>query len=155
MTGMSCGASRFIMLLMALVVLLGAFGCTPSPQRKAAGTYELDHESARQDLQARIESEADAARKELLRFSLSRLEELSMTVTLHADLTAAATYRLDEEVVSGRGTWTINGDAVSITITRDGDDAPDTVRGRVDGDTIVIQPDEGAALPFRIVLRKQ
>src|SRR5690606_4015002 len=127
-------------------------GCE-SAEEVAAGTYTLDKESIKASLQKEIDSEGGQGNPMAAAMAQQMIESMTMTLTLDADGTASSNMSMMGQTQNASGTWKIDGDSVSITMAEDGGE-PSTATGKLDGDTLEMQPEGGDEMPFKMIFRK-
>src|SRR5690606_16648927 len=107
-------------------------GCE-SAEEAAAGTYTLDKESIKAEIQKEIDAQGPDANPMALAMAQQMIETMTMTITLNADGTASSSMTMMGQSQSASGTWTLDGDAVAITLSEEGGE-PSTARGKLDGE---------------------
>lgn len=83
----------------------------------------------------------------------SLIDEMQMILTLNPDGSATSTTSLFGESDTVHGTWTADGDLLTIEMEQEGES--DAVLARLDGDSLELIPPEGEELPFRMIMRRQ
>lgn len=135
------------------VSLLQGCGEQASAESRVAGTYELDTDAAKAAMQAEIDQMEDEMEKMGATMMLGMIDSISMTLTLNEDGTANGEMTRDGEPNPATGTWTLDGDSITISMAAEGDE-PDAMSGTVDGDTIRMSGDD-AEMPFDLVFVRQ
>lgn len=155
---MTTCASRVTALLLTLFCIAHVSGCGAS-ESSVAGTYELDKEAVRAAAKAEMEKQAAAEDDDDMAafgatMMLGMIEQMSMTLTLNEDGTAAAVMTMTGETENATGTWSLDGGNISITLAAEGEQ-PDTATGTVEGDTITMASTGDDDMPFNLVFRKK
>ena len=152
---------RVVILTVALVCSMFAVsllqGCSESVSAEArvAGTYELDAAAVKAAMQAEIDQIEDEMEKMGASMMMGMIDSMSITLTLNEDGTANGEMSMMGEATPASGTWTIDGDNITVTMAAEGD-APEAMSGTVDGDTIRLSADdENADMPFDLVFVRQ
>lgn len=143
------------------VALMGLFliasmlqGCGDSAVSKAAGTYELDTAAMRTSMQAEIDKIEDQMEKMGASMMLGMIGEMSITITLNADGTANGVMVMAGEEDPATGSWTLEGNAISITMTPEGESTAETMTGTFEGDTIRLDA-PGEEMPFQMIFKRK
>lgn len=146
------------MLVAAMLLAGGLQACGKSPAMKHAGTWELDIQVVKDAMEAEIAGIEDPDERQAMELGMAMigagmLDAMNMTLVLKADGTASSTTRLMDESQTVHGTWSQDGDSLTIRMTDD--EQSDTVSAVVDGDTLELLPPEGEDMPFRMIMRKR
>lgn len=145
-----------VLTLVMMVMLVGLIsGCGASPMEKVAGTYNIDREAVKKDLQARIDASTDDMQKAQLSFALGMIDEMGFAIMLAANGTVSARVSMMEQESTANGTWTLNGDAISITLKGENEATGNTIHGTVSGNTIMLSPTSDQPMPVGMTLIKQ
>lgn len=142
-------------------LLLGAGslqGCGRSDAPRHAGTWELDTDVVREAMKAEIAAIEDPDERRAMEAGMAMMGEkmldaMSMTLTLNPDGSAASTTRMMDESETIRGTWSAEGDMLTIVMEQGGQSEP--VSARVDGELLELLPPEGRGMPLPMIMRKQ
>lgn len=152
---------RVVILTVALVCSMFAVsllqGCSESVSAEArvAGTYELDAAAVKAAMQAEIDQIEDEMARGVASMALKRFDRMSATVTLNEDGTANSEESRGGEPTLATGTWTLDGDTITITMAAEGGE-PRSMSGSIDGDTMRLSADdENADMPFELVFIRQ
>ena len=148
------------MAMLAAVMLLagGLQACGKSPTMTHAGTWELDIQVVKDAMEAEIARIEDPEERQAMELGMAMigagmLDAMNMTLVLNPDGTASSTTRLLDESQTVQGTWSQDGDTLTIRMTEG--EQSDTVSAVVDGDTLELLPPEGEDMPFRMLMRKR
>ena len=133
-----------LVLCLTVVVMLQACGSNP------AGTYVLDKEAIKVAARAEMEKSDDEAGQIGGEMALGMIDAMNMTITLNADGTAEGSISMMGQTDKATGTWTLDGDKISVTMAGEGE-SPQTMSGTWNGDTIELSDGEQ---PYPIVLKK-
>lgn len=147
--------SVLVVLLMVAVGLASLTGCGGSPMAAVAGTYKLDQESMKKDLQAKIDATEDPGEKMGMQMAMGMFEQMTFSITLNADGTASGVANMMGEDDVATGTWTLDGDAIAITMKGENETVGTTINGTVSGSRITLKPEGEEEMPFNMVLIKQ
>lgn len=118
----------------------------------AAGTYSLDKEAVKAAMQAEIDKIEDPMEKMGASMMLGMIDMMSITITLNEDGTATGTMAMGGDEDPASGSWTLDGNVISITMASEGD-SPETMTGTFDGDTIRLS-DADDEMPFQMVFKR-
>ena len=151
-----------MLLIPALAVLAlfvgGLQGCGQSVDSAHVGTYELDMAMVMEGMREQVAAIEDPEERKAMEMGLAMmgsgmLDNMNMSITLHADGTASSTSSMmgQSETVTGR--WSARGDTVTIEVAQ-GEQA-EAVTGRITGDRLELFPPEEEDIPFRMVLIRQ
>ena len=152
---------RFTILTLAL--LCSAFavsllqGCSEAALSESSvpGTYALDTDAMKAAMQAEIDQIEDEMARGVASMALKRFDRMSATVTLNEDGTANSEESRGGEPTLATGTWTLDGDTITITMAAEGGE-PRSMSGSIDGDTMRLSADdENADMPFELVFIRQ
>ena len=148
------------MAMLAAVMFLagGLQACGKSPTMTHAGTWELDIQVVKDAMEAEIARIEDPEERQAMELGMAMigagmLDAMNMTLVLNPDGTASSTTRLLDESQTVQGTWSQDGDTLTIRMTEG--EQSDTVSAVVDGDTLELLPPEGEDMPFRMIMRKR
>lgn len=139
-------------LFLALLTLILLPGCESAMDR-AAGSYDLDKTQVKAAMQKEIDKLEDPAEKAQMSMMMGMIDAFSMTLTLNADGTATGEMGMGGDSQDATGTWTINGDQVSVTLAAEGEE-PETMSGTLSGDTLKFDPPEEEDVPFDLVFTR-
>lgn len=152
-----------IPLLIAVLttLLLGAGslqGCGRPDAAPHAGTWELDTDVVREAMKAEVAAIEDPDERRAMEAGMAMMGEkmldaMSMTLTLNPDGSATSTTRMMDESETIHGTWSAEGDRLTIVMEQDGQSEP--VAARVDGDLLELLPPDGRGMPLPMIMRKQ
>jgi hypothetical protein len=142
-----------MVLLCSMFVISMLQGCGESATARAAGTYELDTTAMKAAVQAEIDSMEDEMEKMAAGMMLGMLDGMSMTLTLNEDGTASGVVVMNGEEDPATGTWTLDGDSISITMESE-DTAAEEMTGTLEGDTIRLS-NPGDEMPFDMVFNRR
>lgn len=142
------------------VLLLGVAtlpGCGRSDTAKHAGTWDLDIQVVKDAMAAEIAAIDDPEEREAMEFGMAMigsgmLDAMEMRLTLNADGTASSTTSMMGESDTVEGTWSAEGDRLTIEMAQDG--KSDAVSAVVEGDTLELIPPDGEEMPFRMILKR-
>jgi hypothetical protein len=148
------------MAMLAAVLLLagGLQACGKSPTMTHAGTWELDIQVVKDAMEAEIARIEDPEERQAMELGMAMigagmLDAMNMTLVLNPDGTASSTTSLLDESQTVHGTWSQDGDNLTIRMTED--EQTDSVSAVVTGDTLELLPPEGEDMPFRMIMRKR
>ena len=148
------------MAMLAAVMLLagGLQACGKSPTMTHAGTWELDIQVVKDAMEAEIARIEDPEERQAMELGMAMigagmLDAMNMTLVLNPDGTASSTTRLMDESQTVHGTWSQDGDSLTIRMTEG--EQTDSVSAVVTGDTLELLPPEGEDMPFRMIMRKR
>lgn len=118
-----------------------------------AGTYVLDRDAMKAQVQTRIEATEDPQTITNLQMTQGAIDAMEMVLTLHEDGTLSG-----DSVTLGRqftlgGTWRVNGDSITIEMSAN-DQEPKPYPGQLTGDRIRLEPSSETAA-YGIVLQPQ
>lgn len=137
--------------LLSAATLLSA--CSPSPESKVAGDYSIDKQATRADLQNRIDSIENEETKIGAQMMLAMIDTFDWTLTLNEDMTASGTTALMGQTTTATGTWSLDGDAITISMAEPGQ-SPELARGTVRDDLIILSPPEGNNMDMTLTFRR-
>ncbi len=134
--------------------MLSAFvltGCGQTAEAQAQGTYELDRDRARADVQEHIDSlEEDSEERAEMEMFANILNDMSVTLVLRDESVAEMSMTMMGMTEQDTGTWTIDGEAIRIT-----SDTGDTVTGTLRNGALELDmSDDDGEMPFPMVLRR-
>jgi hypothetical protein len=135
----------------AFLCLLLATGCE-SEMESAAGTYAMDKEGVKESVKAKGES--DGASSQEIDMALAMIDGMTMQLTLNADGTASTSTSMMGQSQSTSGTWTISGGDVTVSM-KDEDGQSQSITGKLEGESLEMDPPPGSDMPFKLVFRKQ
>jgi hypothetical protein len=147
------------MLLSIFLIAAPIQGCgqqaTPSAH---AGTWELDIQVVKDAMMAEIAEMEDSEEREAMELGMAMigagmLDTMSMVLRLNPDGTASSTSTMMGESDTVHGSWSAEGDRLTIQMTQDGES--DSVSAVVEDDTLELLPPEGEEMPFRMIMRKR
>ncbi|MFV1959652.1 MAG: hypothetical protein ACC662_09600, partial [Planctomycetota bacterium] len=132
---------------------------------KVAGRYEIDvdafFEAMEAALRKKFEENPGDLPPDVLDGTLEMLRDqfggLEFELVLDIDLTFTVEAVMAEETTEGEGTWTLEGDGVTLTQTEENGeslDEPQVLEGTWKDGTLRLKPD-GETAPFEQVLHRQ
>ncbi len=140
------------LLLLATIACIGVLpGCGSDANADIVGTYELDTDAVKAELAAAAtESEEAAAKAE---FASMLLDAMEMSITLKSDGTLDIRVRAMGDSDEQAGTWTRNGNELTITTAKEGDE-PETGTVIIEGNNLRLMPDPGDDMPIEMIFQK-
>ena len=144
--------------LAALLLVTGSLpGCARPDTAKYAGTWDLDIQVVKDAMAAEIAAIDDPEEREAMEFGMAMigsgmLDAMAMRLTLNADGTASSTTSMMGESDTVEGTWTADGNRLTIEMVQDGES--DAVSAVVEGDTLELLPPDGEEMPFRMIMKR-
>lgn len=150
-----------LMIAMLATLLIGTAslqGCGRPDAASHAGTWELDTEVVREAMAAEVAAIEDPEERRAMELGMAMMGEkmldaMSMTLTLNPDGSAASTTSMMDESETVRGTWSAEGDMLTIVMEQDGQSQ--AVAARVDGELLELLPPEGQGMPLPMIMRKR
>lgn len=150
-----------VLMTVLTALLLGAAtlqGCGKPDTASHAGTWDLDIEVVKEAMAAEIAAIEDPEERQAMEFGMEMigagmLDAMEMTLTLNADGTASSTTSMMGETETVGGTWSAEGNHLTIEMVQDGES--DAVAALVEGDTLELIPPEGEDMPFRMILHRR
>lgn len=155
MTRLTMNVKPVASMLIMVMSLLLITGCGASPMERVAGTYDIDRATVKKDIQAQIDAATDDMQKAQLSFALGMIDDMGFSITLDANGTASASVVMMEQNSTATGTWTLNGDAIAITMKGENEATASTVNGTVSGDRITLNPSDDQPMPVGMTFIKQ
>jgi len=151
----------FLLIVMLVALLLGTAslqGCGRPDAASHAGTWELDTAVVREAMAAEVAAIEDPEERRAMELGMAMMGEkmldaMSMTLTLNPDGSATSTTRMMDQSETVRGTWSAEGDMLTIVMEQEGQS--EAVAARVDGELLELLPPEGRGMPLPIIMRKR
>jgi len=151
----------FLLIVMLVALLLGTVslqGCGRPDAASHAGTWELDTAVVREAMAAEVAAIEDPEERRAMELGMAMMGEkmldaMSMTLTLNPDGSATSTTRMMDQSETVSGTWSAEGDMLTIVMEQEGQS--EAVAARVDGELLELLPPEGRGMPLPIIMRKR
>lgn len=150
-----------VLMTVLTALLLGAAtlqGCGKRDTAGHAGTWDLDIEVVKDAMAAEIAAIEDPEERQAMEFGMEMigagmLDAMQMTLTLNVDGTASSTTSMMGETETVDGTWSAQGNRLTIEMVQDGES--ESVAALVEGDTLELIPPEGEDMPFRMIMHRR
>lgn len=143
-------------ILCSLITATLLQGCGDSGVAKAAGTYELDRDAIKAELQKEIEKIDDPSEKYMATNILGGIDDMPlMTFVLAKDGTLEATTVMMGMTDTAKGNWSISGSTVTFRMTDTGENDPDEMTGNLKGERIELNPPDGEEMPFKMIFKRK
>jgi hypothetical protein len=137
--------------LVAVALLLS--GCGRSAESQFVGTWEIDREAFREALDEQLEQIANPGERAFAQAMMAAIiAEASGTIEFRQDGTFAVEMRMMDETMRESGTWTAQGNSVTMEgVDERGN--KDVTTGHVEGRLLRLAPDDPDDPP--VVFRKR
>lgn len=112
-----------------------------NPMADLAGTWTLETDRI---MELNPDLAPAGATDEMIAMIAKQMASMTMSITLNADGSAssAAEMPMMGEKMNAAGSWELDGMNVSISMKKEGEEEPETIKGSVDGDRLVLASEE-------------